>query len=386
MQKLHLSHSFFLFGARGTGKTTLLKKLMPRRGTLWIDLLTEEDEERFIRNPDKLMQILDGRPYSRVVVDEVQKVPKLLDVIHKCIEEKKGIQFVMTGSSARKLKRGHANLLAGRAFVYHLHPFSHLELGRKFSLEQALNFGTLPGVFEYKDDGEKVRFLKSYARTYLREEIQMEQIARKVERFRNFLEVAAQSSGQIVNYSKIANDVGVDDKTVAQYIQIVEDTLIGMTLPARHQSLRKQQIISPKFYLFDPGVTRILERGFDRPIVPETFAWGRAFEQFVILECHRLNDYFETDYRFSYYKDKDGREADLIIDRGRDGELVVEIKSAHTIDKGRIKALENICKIWDKPAEFQIWSCDEKKHVFGKISCLPWQEGLAGIWGEKSLA
>ena len=175
IQKLHHSQSFFLFGARGTGKTTLLKDLFGRGDkTLWIDLLTARDEESFGWHPDELSSILQSGGYTKVVVDEIQKSPKLLDVIHKCMEAYKDIQFVMTGSSARKLRRGSANLLAGRAFVYHLYPFTHGELAGKFSLHEILNFGSLPKIFDYRNEEDKKDFLKSYARTYLREEIQME--------------------------------------------------------------------------------------------------------------------------------------------------------------------------------------------------------------------
>ncbi len=380
-QKLNNSHSLFLFGARGTGKTTLLKKLFEKKKEiLRIDLLTDRDEELFGRHPDELSSILKSGKYKKVIVDEIQKSPKLLDVIHKCIEAHKNIQFVMTGSSARKLRRGSANLLAGRAFVHYLYPFTHGELADKFSLDENLNFGSLPKIFDYQNVEDKKDFLKSYARTYLKEEIQMEQIVRKINHFRNFLEIAAQINGQIINYSKIAREVDIDDKTVVQYFQILEDTLIGIFLPPYHRSVRKQQMASPKFYFFDLGVKKALERSLDSPAVPSTFAFGQAFEHFIILECHRLNEYFKTDYRFYYLKDKQGLEIDLIIDRGKKEPILVEIKSSRNITGTDVKTLSKISSCWDQPCETQLWSCEEHEKMIGEITCLPWKTALNKIW------
>ena len=381
LQKLHKINSLFLFGARGTGKTTLLKEVFgTNKGTLWIDLLTDEDEECFQRNPDELIEILKGGIYSRVIIDEIQKIPKLLDIVHKSLEIYKNIQFIMTGSSSRKLRRGAANLLAGRAFVYNLYPFTYFETLDVFSLEETLNFGNLPRVFEYNLNEDKKDFLKSYSRTYLKEEIQMEQIVRKMDDFRNFLEVAAQVNGQILNYSKISRDVGVDDKTVAQYFQILEDTHIGFLLPSHHRSIRKQQISSPKFYFFDLGVKKALERSLDVLISPQTYAFGQAFEHFIILECYRLNEYFKTDYRFSYIKSKEGQEVDLVINRGKKKEILVEIKSSEKVTEDDIKGLKKLVSYWDRPYEVQLWSQDKVDKTLEGVTCLHWKQALEKIW------
>jgi predicted AAA+ superfamily ATPase len=200
------------------------------------------------------------------VIDEVQKNPKLLDVVHLEIEKKKNIQFILSGSSARKLKRGSANLLAGRAFTFHLFPLTNFEIGSTFDLQHALEFGTLPKLLEYSVDLDCTRFLKAYVKTYLKEEIIAEQIVRKVEPFQDFLEVCAQMNGKIINFSKIATEVGVDEKTVKTYIDILADTLIGFYLPPFHRSIRKRQRIAPKFYLMDTGVKRALGAGFGIPL------------------------------------------------------------------------------------------------------------------------
>ena len=184
--RLSNRNSFFLFGARGTGKSTLIEQKYHSKNTLWIDLLLYEEEEKFSQNPDELLFILNKKKYQTVVIDEIQKVPKLLDVIQKIMREKPGIQFIMTGSSARKLKRGSGNLLAGRAFQYYLFPFSVFELDEKVELNSILKFGTLPEVFQKKSQLDKKEFLKSYIQTYLKEEIISEQIIRKLNHLETF--------------------------------------------------------------------------------------------------------------------------------------------------------------------------------------------------------
>ena len=380
LQKLHPSHSFFLFGARGMGKTTLLKEQFQNESTLWIDLLTEADEECFGRNPDELLAALKKKAYSRVVIDEVQKAPKILDLVHKGIETYKQTQFIMTGSSARKLKRGSANLLAGRAFVYQLHPLVFYELLDMFDLIEVLNFGSLPKIFQYNSKKDKVEFLKSYAKVYLREEVQLEQLIRKLNPFRNFLEVAAQANGQIINQSKIASHIGVDDKTVVQYFQILEDTLLGFRLNTHYTSARKRQAPPFKFYFFDLGVKKALERSLNSPLVPQTYAFGQAFEHFLISECHRLNEYFKTDYRFFYFKNKEGVEVDLVIDRGKEKTLLVEIKSSHKVDSRDIKHLKQAAKTWNKPCEMEVWSQDPLEKRIDETDCLPWTLALKQLW------
>jgi uncharacterized protein len=197
-QKLSKNHSLFLFGARGTGKSTLLKHLFPpQQSDLWIDLLSDQDEERFGRHPDELSLVLAQGRYRRVVVDEVQKAPKILDVVHREMEKRKGVQFILTGSSARKFKRGAANLLAGRAFTYYLYPLSAIELGNHFDLSHIVQYGSLPEIFSLETPADKAEYLRGYVKTYLREEIQAEQIVRNLAPFRDFLEIAAQGSGKI---------------------------------------------------------------------------------------------------------------------------------------------------------------------------------------------
>ena len=378
--RLSARNSFFLFGARGTGKSTLIEKKYRSNKTLWIDLLLYEVEEKFSHNPDELIFILNNSKYQRVVIDEIQKVPKLLDVIQKLMRERPNIQFIMTGSSARKLKRGSGNLLAGRAFQYYLFPFSVFELEEKADISDVLSFGTLPEVFQKKSRSDKKEFLKSYVQTYLKEEIVSEQIIRNLNPFRNFLQVAAQQSGQIINYSKISQDIGTDDKTVKNYFSILEDTLLGFFLPCYHKSIRKQQRQSPKFYFFDTGVKRALNKQIESLLMKNTYAYGNAFEHRILQECFCLNEYLRRNFSFYYLKTKDQNEIDLIIERPGKPDILVEIKSTRQVQKRHISKLVHFKKDWPSRCPAQIWSQDRMSKTIEKVECLFWKDALQSIF------
>ncbi|MCL5260521.1 MAG: AAA family ATPase, partial [Gammaproteobacteria bacterium] len=259
IQTLSQKQNLFVFGPRGVGKSTLLRTLFLTNSCLYLDLLNPEIEDRLIKNPSDLISMVKALPNetTHIVIDEIQKVPKLLDVVHLLIEQKQKL-FVMSGSSARKLKGGAANLLAGRAIVYNLYPLSVFELEGKFCISQALRFGTLPKLYELDDEKEKQQYLMSYTHTYLKEEIKGEQLVRNLEPFRRFLEVAAQCNGKIINFANIARDVGTSENNVKEYFSILEDTLLGFFLEPFIHSFRKRLSHKPKFYLFDTGIVRSL--------------------------------------------------------------------------------------------------------------------------------
>lgn len=378
--KLPGSNSFFLFGPRGTGKSTLLQKELPSDRALWIDLLDPDQEAEYQMHPGRLLerwQAAEPRP-AWIVIDEVQKAPKLLDVVHQAIERHQ-ILFALTGSSARKLKRGGANLLGGRAFVLHLHPLSSFELGPDFSLAEALQWGTLPKVIALQAPEDRKRFLRAYVQTYLREEIQIEQAVRKIEPFRKFLEVAAQSNGEILNYSRLGREAGVEAKNVERYFQILADTLLGFFLEAYHPSVRKRQLSKPKFYFFDPGACRAAQNALDIPLAPRSYAYGKAFEHYVILECIRLNDALERGFGFSYLRTKDGAEVDLIIERPGKSALLVEIKSSDNIDSAGLRNLREFGRAI-RGSESIVLCQEPSPREIGGMSILPWQEGLRRIF------
>ncbi|HLE11556.1 MAG TPA: AAA family ATPase [Bacteriovoracaceae bacterium] len=372
--------SFFLFGARGTGKTTLLKQLFGENDCFYLNLLDTEYEERLSASPQLLEKIIDESVIKKkikyIIIDEIQKVPKLLDIVHHQVEVN-GLVFALTGSSARKLKRGGANLLAGRALTNHLFPFTSTELGDQFDLNSALAYGTLPSIFNMPLE-LRADYLRSYAETYLKEEIIIEQIIRKIPPFRHFLQVAAQSNTKIINYSKIARDVKSDVPTVQNYFQILEDTLVGFMLPAFDTSVRKRMRKAPKFYFFDCGVQSALSKLLNVTLVPSTSLYGERFEQFVINEIRYHAIYKKLDWEFSYFATKDQLEIDLVVDRPGMPRAFIEIKSTSTVQAEHLRHLHRIKK--DIPsAEYYVFSQDTIIRNEGGISCFPWQRGLREI-------
>lgn len=373
-------HSFFLFGARGTGKSTLLRRHFSNSlEVFWVDLLDFETEDSLLRNPAIFDQQLNqlGTGIRWIVVDEVQKIPKLLDLIHRWIEKKRFF-FALTGSSARKLKRGSANLLAGRAYIFELFPLTHRELGKQFELAEVLRFGCLPEIFQNTDEKERIRFLQAYTRTYLKEEIIAEQLIRKVASFRRFLDIAAQMSGEIINFSSIAQDVGIDRISVQTYFEILEETLMGQLLEPYHRSIRKRQRHNPKFYFFDLGVKHAIEGRLSDPLHPRTYEFGKAFEHFVMNEIFRLVKYKEEDWRFSYLRTKDNAEIDLLIERANKVHFLIEIKSTNQVKEREVTSLQRFTADFPK-ARALCLSLDPIAKRIGKVECLNWKEGIKEI-------
>ncbi len=377
--KLSNTHSFFLFGARATGKSTLLLDHLPAHKALWIDLLNPTLERRLSHHPEDLKGIVGGASQKWIVIDEVQKVPALLDVVH-ALSIDKSRKFALTGSSARKLKRGGANLLAGRAFTYHCHPLVHTELAESFQLEEVLKFGSLPEVISL-EPADKSDFLRAYVETYFKEEILAEQLVRKLKPFRNFLEVAAQMNGKILNLNSIARDVGVDHTTVQNYFEVLQDTLVGFLLEPFAGSIRKRQRQASKFYYFDIGVTRALKRTLQLPVRASTYEYGELFEQFVILEIKRLSDYHQPDWRLSYLRTKDGAEIDLLIERPGLPRAAIEIKSTSRTEGLRDSKTRSFAALVKNlhNSEGFLFSQDELEQKIDGIWCLPWKKGIKEI-------
>lgn len=374
--QLNEKHSFFLFGARGTGKTTLLNSLPWLKNALVINLLKAKDENRFARNPDLLATIVRALPeiQTHVVIDEIQKLPKLLDIVHDLIEstDKK---FILTGSSAKKLKHGGANLLAGRALLYHLYPLTYLEAGSQFNLLHALQYGMLPKTFEFSKEVDKQLFLEAYVNLYLKEEVWAEKFVRELEPFRYFLEVAAQSNGTIINFSNIAKDVGVRDVIVQDYFSILEDTLIGYFLQPFEHSFRKRLSKKPKFYYFDTGVARTLARLGEIPLAEKTHSFGQAFEHFIINQCMQLASYRHRNYRFTYLSTKDDAEIDLVVERPGKKILFIEIKSTDNVEARHLTTLRLLSNDFGE-CEAICLSRDAEMKQFGKITVYPWEMGV----------
>jgi predicted AAA+ superfamily ATPase len=374
------SNRFFLFGPRGTGKSTLVKSISDDRNRLYINLLLSQDEDFYGRNPDELLNVVRALPahVNDVIIDEIQKVPKLLDVVHELIETTPK-RFILTGSSARKLKSGAANLLAGRAFSRQLLPLTYKELGDRFSIDDAMRWGTLPKVFGLVTDQDKSDYLVAYSQTYLKEEVWGEQLIRKMDPFRKFLEIAAQSNGKIINFSNIARDTGVDSKTIKSYFEILEDTLVGFFLEAYSPNVRKAVYKSPKFYFFDIGVTRALSRILDVLPKPATSYYGESFEHLVILELYKQLLYSGKQYRLSYLRTQADNEIDLIVDRPGRNPIVIEIKSTREITEEKLRSMKFFNDEFPD-AEFLCLSQDPVTKKYDRITAIHWLQGIDRVF------
>lgn len=373
------SHSFFLFGARGTGKTTLLNELFKPSEALRIDLLDPNTFGQLQANPSLLLPLIEPAKSNgrTAIIDEVQKIPALLDLVHLIIERDK-IVFGLTGSSARKLRRGSANLLAGRAYVYKLYPLLADEIGDAFHLDDAISWGTLPSILNTSDPLARSLYLQAYAETYLKEEIVAEQIIRNPPPFRRFLQVAAQMSGKLINYAKIAADCQTDPSNVKNYVQVLDDTLLGFFLEPFHESIRKRQTKSPKFYFIDTGISRALAGLLDVPPRRGTSQFGDLFESFVITQIRTTLDYSLTQYQLSYLRTKDGAEIDLIIERAGRPRILVEIKSATNIRPEDLSTLHKFASSIKGSVAFCLYNGDLELQV-GSVMCLPWKRGIGAI-------
>lgn len=378
--KLPTERNIFLFGARNTGKSTIIEHYYDKFGATYFDLLDQSLELQLQLNPNSLYDMVKAIPANKpyVIIDEIQKIPSLLNVVQRLMKDKERY-FIMSGSSARKLKREGVNLLAGRAFVYNLFPLSFMELGEQFDLDEALQWGTLPELLACRDEDDKKMFLMSYAHTYLKEEIVAEQFVRDLTPFRRFLEVAAQCNGQILNYANLARDIYVDDKTVKSYFSLLEDTMIGYMLEPYHGSLRKRVHQKPKFYFFDTGIVRALARYLTIPLLPSTSAYGCAFEHFIINECIRLAAYTKKDYQFSYLKTVNDLEIDLIIDRPGKTTLLIEIKSCTVVNATMLRTLK-LLKDDFVNAEMMCLSNDPYTKLIDGVTVMHWKQGLEEIF------
>lgn len=374
--------STFIFGPRGSGKTSLVGEYFEAtKNSYVIDLLGLDTRRRYIVQPGQFRtdiesRIPGGRETLSVLVDEIQKMPELLDEVHYLIEKyKQQIQFVLSGSSARKLKRSGANLLAGRALSLRLHPLCSLEL--ELDLERALSIGTLPSF--YLNQANAVGFLKSYVETYIKEEILQESIVRQGEKFINFLEVAAQSNAQPLNFSKISRQCRVNDRTAKEYFEILSDTLLGWKVPAWSHSARRKSIEAPKFYFFDCGVLNTLRGELSTELRYGTYRYGVLFENFIVCELIRINDYLAADFKFHHWRTQAGHEVDLVISRGiSDRPRAIEIKSMAAPQASDLRDL--ILFKADNPDSICFCLCTSATsyNVEG-ITVLPWREGLRTV-------
>lgn len=364
--------SFFLLGPRGTGKTTWIRDLFAQAHTY--DLLRAEEALRFSRDPATFGR--ECQPLAEkswIVIDEVQRVPALLDEVQRLISERKQ-RFVLSGSSARKLKRGGANLLAGRAVVKHLFPFTSAELSYQRELGDILQHGMLPLAVE----APKPRaFLKAYVETYLQEEVQAEALVRQIGSFTRFLEVAARLNGQVVNVSGVARDAAVARPTVQDFFQILVDTLLATWLPAWRSKRTVKQVLHPKLFLFDCGVARHLAGYGHLHVHPEER--GFLFETYLLHELRAYLHYHELDYPVFYWRTHDGAEVDFVVETP-EGLVALEAKSGERWDRGFGAGLERF-KRENKAvrATFGVYAGSRALSADG-LRVLPWKSFLKELW------
>ncbi|MCB4791757.1 MAG: AAA family ATPase [Elusimicrobia bacterium] len=367
------NNSAFLWGARQTGKSTLLHQRFPN--SIYFDLLLSQEYERLVNRPYAMReQLLESniKSGSVIIIDEVQKIPALMDEVHWFIVNKK-LQFILCGSSPRKLIRSGGNLLGGRAIRYELYPLVSAEI-KDFKLLRALNHGLIPT--HYISETPDV-LISSYIGNYLKEEIAAEAMVRRIPSFARFLEAASFSNGEIVNYQNIASECGVSSHTIKEYFQILEDTLIARFLPSFQKKPKRRVILAPKFYYFDVAIANhLLKRG---PIAQRSEAFGRAFEHFIYQEIYAHSKYSGIDYPIAYWRTASQYEVDFILG---DHEIALEVKSTDMAMPHHLKGLKAFSEEYRVKYSI-IVTQDLHPRKIGGITVLPWKVFLEKLWNKE---
>lgn len=367
-------HSCFFWGPRQTGKSTLLRKLFA--DSPYYNLLSVNEFRRLSAHPELFAQecaLCD--PALPIIVDEIQKLPELLDEVQTLMSER-GLRFILTGSSPRKLMRGGGNLLGGRAIRKELFPFVTAELP-DFSLERALNHGLLPPHY-LSDDPRSL--ISAYVGDYLREEILAEALTRNLPAFQRFLEIAALSNAQIANYATIAREVGVSANTIKGYFEILTDTLVGFWLPAFRKRMKRRVIESPRFYFFDIGIVNDLAKRGE--LLAGSTEFGAAFEHFILMElrAHRSYSKRNGDYPLAYWRTASGYEVDIITG---DAHTAIEIKSSEDINSDHLKGLRAFREEFQPKESILVCRAQRPRITPDGIQILPWKTFLQKLWNDK---
>jgi len=364
LAELVKNKSYFLFGPRQTGKTSLIRHSLPR--VRFYDLLDASVYLALSQNPGRLGQELDAGDRI-VVIDEIQRLPALLDEVHRLIEERR-IRFLLTGSSARKLRRGGVNLLGGRARTKNIHPLTYRELGNRFDLLQAAQRGLLPAIY-FSDDPRAD--LQAYAGLYLQQEVLAEGLTRNLPAFSRFLKVAAFCNGTIVNFTNVANDAQVARTTIYEYFEILKDTLILNELPPWRKSVKRKSLASSKYYFFDVGVVAALQGREFRAGTPE---FGEAFETFLMHELNSYRDYVSGE-PLSYWRSTSGMEVDFIIG----DHTAVETKAKKSLSGQDLKSLRSLAE--EKKLKRYLCVCLEMQpRRIDNVTILPFRHFLDALW------
>lgn len=369
--------SFFLFGPRGTGKSTFVHQHF--KNSIYIDLLDPERVRFFSAMPERLKEVIDAQPESGfIVIDEVQRVPELLSVVHSLIETKKDWTFVLTGSSVRKLKRTGIDLLGGRALLYSMHPFMTGELGRHFNFDHALLHGLLPVVVASENPME---VLRSYAALYLREEVQMEGLVRNIGNFSRFLEAISFSHASVLNMSNVARECEVERKVVEGYVGILEDILLGWRLPVFTKRAKRELAVHPKFYLFDTGVFRSLRPKGPLDRVEEIE--GQAIEGLVAQHLKAWAAYSRGQRELFYWRTRSGVEVDFVV-YAPEGIWALEVKNARKIHTADLRGLRSFKEEYPDSKTLFLYRGKERIVKEG-ILCLPCVEFIKELRPDRLL-
>ena len=358
--------SFFLFGPRGTGKTTWVKSKFTK--AIYLDLLEAQLFNDLLANPQRLENFIPKNFKDWVIIDEVQRVPELLNEIHRLIEKNK-YKFILTGSSARKIKRKGVNLLAGRALGYHFYPLTAVELGNDFNLNHSLAYGQLPCAYTEKDPKA---YLESYVKTYLEEEVQQEGFTRNLGAFSRFLEAASFSQGSVLNISSVARECSVERKVVENYFTILEDLLIAYRVPVFTKKAKRRLVSHPKFYFFDVGIYRTLRPAGPLDMPEET--GGHASETLFLQELQAINIYLKLGYTIFYWMTSNKIEVDFVL-YGNKGIRAFEIKRTGKVSNSMLKGLRAFQKDYPSAKTYFIYG-GERRLRAGDIEILPLKDAL----------
>lgn len=363
--------SYFLFGPRGTGKSTMIKERHP--SALYIDLLLSNVKQQYLANPHRLLDVIRAQPDNQIIIiDEIQKAPELLSLVHVLIEEKRGWHFILTGSSARKLKQKGVDLLGGRAIKKNLHPFMAYELGDEFNFEEALCYGLLPLRFNQADP---TATLESYVALYIDEEIKAEGLVRRIEPFATFLENLSFSHGSIVNSSNIARECSLKRTTVDSWITIVEDLLIAYQIPVFKKRAKRILTSQKKLYFFDVGVYRALKPRSILDVASETDSL--TLEGLVAQHLRAWIDYTKQKYELFFWRTKSGLEVDFIV-FGEKGFWAIEVKNSQHINPKDLRGLKHFKEDYPEATTMLVYRGTEKMLIDG-ILCIPCSVFLKGI-------
>jgi predicted AAA+ superfamily ATPase len=363
--------SFFLLGPRGTGKSTLVRGAVKK--ALWIDLLSEETFRQYNARPEVIAEEVEALlDRETVVVDEIQRIPAILNEIHRLIEKKRGWRFILTGSSARKLKREGANLLGGRAQVYTLHPFMAGELGNAFSLEKALRIGMLPLIHAAADPEKQ---LAAYAGMYLREEVQREGLVRNLGGFARFLEIISFSQGSLLNTSRVAEDTQVKRSSVDGYLRILEDLLLSFQLPVFNKRAKRDLIAHPKFYYFDTGVFRSLRP--QGPLDRVSELEGQCLEGLVAQHLRAWCAYRDQGDQLFFWRTRWGVEVDFVV-YGRQGFCALEVKNSDRVRSDDLKGLTSFREDYPEAKVALLYRGKNRLLVKG-VPCFPCEDFLKNL-------